>query len=345
MPVRHYNSGMKAKLYCNYCHGALSICDIEGKERLVCDECKEIYYANPLPVASVIVANDKRELLLVKRAQEPAKDMWCFPIGFAECGESIEDAARRELKEEAGIDGAILRIIDVFSENSDVYGDVLVVTFEGERLSGTEKAGDDAIDCAYFPLTNLPKLAFSSQERALQKFTDLKKETWKMSDSFKTLVQETLEGKEPASGVFLSDELVKVIEENSSRIVNLWLRDISTNPSTKAYRKFNRADMLSTGMLLIDELDSWLKGKKSDNKVEEFGAPLGRLPDGEMVPLEELISAISLLKKHIFGFISSEGIWRGAMDMYRVLELSERLVYFFDRVTYYTAAEYRKNSV
>ena len=124
---------------------------------------------------SVIVANENRELLLVKRAREPAKDMWCFPIGFAETGEGVEDAALRELREEAGIDGTILEILDVFSETNEVYGEVLVVTFEAERVSGTETAGDDAIDCGYFPLANLPKLAFPSQEAALKKFIALKR--------------------------------------------------------------------------------------------------------------------------------------------------------------------------
>jgi 8-oxo-dGTP diphosphatase len=173
---------MKTKLFCNYCHGSLGRRHIEGKERLICESCGEIYYENPLPVVSVIVSNQKRELLLVKRAREPARDTWCFPIGFAETGESIEDAALRELKEEAGIDGKILEILDVFSESNEIYGEVLVITFEAERVGGTEMAGDDAIDWAYFPLANLPKLAFPSQERALQKFIALKRGTWPMTD-------------------------------------------------------------------------------------------------------------------------------------------------------------------
>jgi 8-oxo-dGTP diphosphatase len=185
---------MKTKLFCNYCHGSLARKRIEDRERLVCENCGEIYYENPLPVVSVIVANQKRELLLVKRAREPAKDMWCFPIGFAESGESIEDAALRELKEEAGIDGKILELVDVYSESNEIYGGVLVVSFEAERVSGTEIAGDDAIDFDYFPLANLPKLAFPSQKRALKKFLALKKDSWNMTDATQELIREKLEG-------------------------------------------------------------------------------------------------------------------------------------------------------
>lgn len=161
---------MKTKQFCNYCRGSLVRSFHEGKERQVCEGCGEIYYENPLPAVSVIVANKNRELLLVKRAREPAKDTWCFPIGFVETGESIEDAALRELKEEAGIDGKILRILDVSSESNDIYGDVLVVSYEAQRIGGIEMAGDDAIDWAYFPVTGLPGLAFPSQKRALKEF-------------------------------------------------------------------------------------------------------------------------------------------------------------------------------
>jgi 8-oxo-dGTP diphosphatase len=185
---------MKTKLFCNYCHGSLTKGYHEGKERQICESCGEIYYENPLPVVSVIVANANRELLLVKRAREPAKDMWCFPIGFAESGEGIEDAAMRELKEEAGIDGRVLEIVDVFSESNGIYGEVLVVSYEAERLGGTEMAGDDAVDCAYFTLANLPELAFPSQKRALKKFIALKKDAWNITDEFQKLIHETVEG-------------------------------------------------------------------------------------------------------------------------------------------------------
>ena len=84
---------MKTKVYCNHCGKLLGTDFLEGKHRQVCTVCRTIYYENPLPVASVVLANQRREVLLVRRAKEPFKDMWCCPIGFAETGESIEDAA------------------------------------------------------------------------------------------------------------------------------------------------------------------------------------------------------------------------------------------------------------
>lgn len=165
---------MKAKSFCSICAGPLEKQVLEGRERQICSKCGEVLYENPLPAAAVILLNGDREILLIKRAREPSKDMWCFPIGFAETGESIEDAALRELKEEAGIEGRIVRLVDVRSEYNPVYGDVLVVIFEAEKTGGEESAGDDASDCRYFPIMNRPRLAFESQEKAVQKFIELK---------------------------------------------------------------------------------------------------------------------------------------------------------------------------
>jgi len=160
---------MKEKQFCYACGNRLEKAFIEGRDRLVCRACATVSYENPLPVVSVILANREGELLLVRRAEDPAKGMWCFPIGFAECGETIEEAALRELKEEAGVVGRIKALIDVCSDSTSTYGDVVVVTYEAEKVAGKEAAGDDACDVGYFPIPDLPKLAFSSQEQALKK--------------------------------------------------------------------------------------------------------------------------------------------------------------------------------
>ncbi len=64
-----------------------------------CPACETFFYENPLPVVSAILESD-RHVALVKRKNEPCKGEWCLPSGFAESGESIEDAALRELEEE-----------------------------------------------------------------------------------------------------------------------------------------------------------------------------------------------------------------------------------------------------
>jgi 8-oxo-dGTP diphosphatase len=331
---------MKTKSYCAMCANPLEKDVLEGKERQVCRECGQIFYENPLPAAAAIVLNRQREVLLVKREREPAKDMWCLPIGFAEVGETIEDAVLRELKEEAGVEGRVVQLVDAASEYNSFYGDVLVVVFEVEKTGGEEKAGDDASDCRYFPIMNLPKLAFESQGRAIQRFIRLKRDIWNVHDSFETLVEGRIQDRIVYPGELLSDELVNVVENNSRKIVDLWLDDIASNPSTRSYHELGRSDMSPRAMFIIGQFGSWLKGIKSEGEFKAFFQGLGSMRRKDGIPLADLVSTLSLLKKHIWMFSYSSGVWDKMVDIYRMFELGERLVYFFDRATFYTILGY-----
>jgi len=331
---------MKKRHYCTTCGKTLKIDTFDGKERQVCSQCREVFYENPLPAATVILPGRNREILLVKRAKEPFKDTWCFPIGFAEVGESIEGAALRELKEETGLDGKIIQLIDVSSHKNPLYGDLLIVSFEAEKIGGEEKPGDDASDCRYFPVMSLPKLAFDSQVRAIEKYTELKKDLWNMHDSLETFVEGTIQNRIVYPGNLLSDELVDAVQQNSAKIVKLWLNDISTNPSTRGYHQFDKEDLFQRAMFIMGQLEAWLKGEKGESEFKEFYTGLGSRRRKDGMTLEEIISSLSLLKKHIWMFTYSFGVREKAVDIYRMFELGERLVYFFDRAAYYTVTGY-----
>ena len=335
---------MKKKLYCNFCGRPLGIDLLDGKERQVCEGCREIYYENPLPVASVILPSRDREILLVKRDREPFRGMWCLPIGFAETGESIEGAALRELREETGITGRILQLIDASSHLNPLYGELLVVIFEAEKVSGIEEAGDDASECGYFPIKNLPKLAFDAQERAVRKYVELKKDLWNMHDSFNAFVRGASLSEVSFGGALLSDELVSAVQANSKKIVDLWIADITSNPSTKSYHDFSRKELSERAAEIFGQLGAWLKGEKDENRFKSFYRDLGRKRREGGILVEDLVSSLSLLKKHIWMFTHSVGVWEGAVDFYRMFELGERLVYFFDMAAYYTIAGYREHS-
>lgn len=331
---------MKTKAFCNFCNSPLDVRFVEGKDRQVCSACGEVYYENPLPVVAVIVANEKREILLVKRAREPSKDMWCFPVGFAESGESIEAAAIRELKEEAGINGRIVQVVDVGSDFTTLYGELLVITYEAEKIGGHEEAGDDAAAFGYFPIAELPDLAFDSQERALTRFVELKRDTWNMSDSFERFVKGRLNEETVFTGDLLSDELLGAIEGNAGEIIELWLADLAVNPSTAGYHSVDRKELFTKAIYIIGQLRTWLKDRRTEEELKQFYYDLGRLRRLDGVSIEELISSLSLLKKQVFRYVSSTGTWKKPVDMYRVFEMGERLVGFFDRAAYYSTVGY-----
>jgi ADP-ribose pyrophosphatase YjhB (NUDIX family) len=154
--------------FCAACGHRVETRDLDGYPRQICPACNRIHYRNPLPVAAALVRSAAGEILLVRRAKRPHQGAWCLPMGFAEIGETIDQAAQRELKEEAGIDARILHLVDAHSTLSDYYGDLLIVTFAMEKTGGIEVAGDDADDVRYFPVDDHPPLAFTANERALR---------------------------------------------------------------------------------------------------------------------------------------------------------------------------------
>src|SRR5947209_18688671 len=87
--------------YCPACGGDLAEKYIpdELRDRLICVRCQRIHYLNPSIVAGVIPVIDGRVWLL-RRAIEPRYGTWTFPAGFMEMGETVEEAAARETREE-----------------------------------------------------------------------------------------------------------------------------------------------------------------------------------------------------------------------------------------------------
>lgn len=127
---------------------------------------KKYCYDYPRPaVATDIILIHKQSVLLVKRANEPYKGMWSLPGGFNEENETLEDTARRELKEETSLDICFLEQFKAFSDpKRDPRTRVITIVFyailpDDFLLSGTQ-AGDDAAEAKWFLLSLLPPLAF-----------------------------------------------------------------------------------------------------------------------------------------------------------------------------------------
>ena len=114
-----------------------------------------------------LIQNEKRQVLLIKRKKDPFKDMWALPGGFVETDEEVQTAAARELKEETGLQvkREKLQFLDYFdAPDRDPRGRLISFAF-GVKFTDkpTLNAGDDAGDARWFPLNELPTLAFDHQ--------------------------------------------------------------------------------------------------------------------------------------------------------------------------------------
>ena len=312
--------------------------------------CGTVFYQNPLPAAGALVLDDQRRVLLVRRKYPPNEGMWCLPIGFAETGETIAEAALRELHEETGVAGRVMRLIDVDSSHGEFYGDVLVVTFEVEKLLGMERPGDDAEEVDYFPLDRLPLLAFPHNEKAIRLCADLHRDEWAIHDSFRHLEEDTAaEGSGDHAGAtnggaagspMLSDSLIGFVNESIPLVARLWLADVRSNHTTAAYLRLDPDALLDECTTSLRQLGRWLEGESTEEQIKQFFRDLGVRRERQGVPLHELLSAIMLLKRQIWAHARSQGVWQRPMEMYRVMELQSRFAVFFDRAMYHSARGY-----
>ena len=85
----------------------------------------------------VVITDDQSRVLLMQRGTEPYKGCWVLPGGIVELGETVEQAAIREAKEEVGLDLRIIKLVGVYSTpGRDPRGSFVSVAFHAQVISG-----------------------------------------------------------------------------------------------------------------------------------------------------------------------------------------------------------------
>lgn len=152
---------METFRFCPICTTHLSQKDFEGIVRQYCSNCGFIQFKNPSPSAGAVAIKDGK-IVMIKRGRRPAKGKWSFPSGFIELRETPEEAALRELEEEAGVTGEIIGLIGAFYEDSKVYGDLLIIMYLVRVTGGEIRPGDDAVDARLVAKEEVPRFKFMS---------------------------------------------------------------------------------------------------------------------------------------------------------------------------------------
>ena len=124
-------------------------------------------YAFPRPALTVDIVIVKvthagAEILLIQRGHPPFAGAWALPGGFVDENESLDTAARRELQEETGLEQTRLQQLGAFGDpGRDPRGWTVSVAFWAQVAGDIlPRAGDDAAAARWWPLNDLPELAF-----------------------------------------------------------------------------------------------------------------------------------------------------------------------------------------
>lgn len=128
-------------------------------------------------VGAVVFRND--EVLLIRRAKAPFKGQWSIPGGGLEFGERLEEAARREVREETKVEINIAGVIGVFEalpEDAGQLTHTVMVDYLAEWVSGEPVAGDDAAAAEFVSIEEaMARLSWDQTRRALKMALALRK--------------------------------------------------------------------------------------------------------------------------------------------------------------------------
>jgi ADP-ribose pyrophosphatase YjhB (NUDIX family) len=151
-----------------FCPRCAQPAEIAYPRSINCPHCGYGAYYNPKPVAAAIPVTAAGEIVLLRRAFEPGKDQWTFPGGFVDLGESVEDAAHREVREELDIAIELGALVGVYSRAEDRV--VLIVY--AARTKDRPRTTEEASEVGTFESDDIPwdGLAFWSTRDALQDF-------------------------------------------------------------------------------------------------------------------------------------------------------------------------------
>jgi len=325
--------------FCVRCGAAIGSKEVDGVTRAYCPACQSVFYDNPLPVVSSVVVDTRRQVLLVLRDREPQEGRWCLPSGFVEMHESIEEAVLRELHEETGLTGKVVRLLDTVSYRDEFYGDLIWISFEVQRRGGKRVAGDDARDARYWPIAQTPDLAFPTNDAAIRRYCDHYRERWKMQDSFERLGHERkLDPSVP------SHALYKIITRDAHIITENWIADVIQNPSTASYARFTHDDIYPRALKVVAQFGQWMLAPSDAMAgVWDYYRSVGRRRREEGFRLSEVLSAMSLTRKHIFSHVLPRGGgWNKKFAMYSAMEFMWRVNLFFDKADYYISLGYEE---
>ena len=150
-------------------------CAADHEQPLVCDRCGWRWYANPKPAAAVILERQESdasepELLLLRRAVEPGLGRWDLPAGYLDPHESFEQGARREAREESGLEVELVSLLGVYHS---VPANAVTAVFRARPEDPDAPVSLDAESSEHAWVRRsevadwLPRVAFASMAQAL----------------------------------------------------------------------------------------------------------------------------------------------------------------------------------
>jgi ADP-ribose pyrophosphatase YjhB (NUDIX family) len=147
------------------------------KEKHTCPHCgsEMTLYRNPIPTVDIIIEVDRGKIVLIKRKNDPVG--WAIPGGFVDYGESLEEAAIREAREETSLDVTLIEQMHTYSQPDRDPRQHTISTVYIAKGRGLPQAADDAAEIGVFTQANLPSPLMFDHEEILSDYFERLKST------------------------------------------------------------------------------------------------------------------------------------------------------------------------
>ncbi len=165
---------MNKYIYCTRCGHELETREVDdGRVRPVCPNCGLIVYLNPPVAVGVIATVPDGRLVLIRRGENPGRDLLGLPAGFMEIDETTEQTARRECLEETGLEVELGELWGVWSYYHAEKGTSGVLVLYLARVTGGQpQHGSDTTEVLFYAPEEIPfaELAFETHREALARW-------------------------------------------------------------------------------------------------------------------------------------------------------------------------------
>lgn len=142
--------------------------------------------------------------------------------------------------------------------------------------------------------------------------------------------------------MLISQKLVELIEHNADSLTKRWLADVQKHPETPTYHKFDPDELYQRSYTVYSQLGKWISQETTKEDIAKYYIALGQQRRKEGFALSEVIQALIITRRHLWLKVLSEGFLDTALELYRAMELNNRVILFFDRAIFYTSVGYEK---
>jgi ADP-ribose pyrophosphatase YjhB (NUDIX family) len=157
--------------FCPVCGGHLDERQLKAGDpaRLVCQSCGFVFYLDPKVAVGTIIRTLDDRIVLVRRAIDPGYGKWVFPGGYVDRGEQIHAAARREAREESGLEIELHGLVNIYSYAGRAP---IIIVYAASATGGALAIDDESLEARTFTRDEIPwdDLAFRSTFEALRDY-------------------------------------------------------------------------------------------------------------------------------------------------------------------------------